>query len=181
MYIEPCCIDNQLPKVMKEARGGFAFFQTNGDVTLEKLLGAVSCLAGPTHEMVLAVGEVDVMMLRTLAYYFRRGWTRGLHLVTATAQTELVRSELGDWIDRVTYAADPLIVDGIVACIGEAAVIIQGAVLSQPDFSLTLYTGYYGRDEATVHQALDPLMAKLRTKPIIISKFDHEIHLCIDN
>lgn len=187
-YIEPCCIDRQLPGLIKQSRAGFCFFQTSGDVTLEKLLGAVSHMASGVggHVLMLTVPEVDIPMLRTLAYYFRRGWTQALLLLTREAQTALIESELADYLASVHYAADPLIIDGQLAImevkaqaeaesVASAAVpqqpakalIIQGAMLSQPDFSLSLYTAWLGSDTDTIRAAIDPAIAKLKTKPLI--------------
>jgi hypothetical protein len=188
MYIAPCCVDKDLPKVMKEAKGGFCFFQTNGDVTLEKLLGAVSRLAGDEHVIVLTVPEVDVMMLRTLAYYFRRGWTQALLLLTQRSQKELVESELNGYLDRVHYAVDPLVLDAQLAIIGcdtkdtkgsgtfvSLSLVIQGAMLSQADFSLSLYAAWLGSDKDVLLQAIDPVIAKLKMKAVI----DHYDQACI--
>ena len=179
-YIEPCCIDRQLPGLIKQSRAGFCFFQTSGDVTLEKLLGAVSHMASGAggHILMLTVPEVDIPMLRTLAYYFRRGWTQALLLLTREAQTALIESELADYLASVHYAADPLIIDGqlaIIESVASAAVpqqpakalIIQGAMLSQPDFSLSLYTAWLGTDTDTIRAAIDPAIAKLKTKPLL--------------
>ena len=179
-YIEPCCIDRQLPGLIKQSRAGFCFFQTSGDVTLEKLLGAVSHMASGAggHILMLTVPEVDIPMLRTLAYYFRRGWTQALLLLTREAQTALIESELADYLASVHYAADPLIIDGqlaIIESVASAAVpqqpakalIIQGAMLSQPDFSLSLYAAWLGSDTDTIRAAIDPAIAKLKTKPLI--------------
>ena len=179
-YIEPCCIDRQLPGLIKQSRAGFCFFQTNGDVTLEKFLGAVSHMASGVggHVLMLTVPEVDIPMLRTLAYYFRRGWTQALLLLTREAQTALIESELADYLASVHYAADPLIIDGqlaIIESVASAAVpqqpakalIIQGAMLSQPDFSLSLYTAWLGTDTDTIRAAIDPAIAKLKTKPLL--------------
>ena len=179
-YIEPCCIDRQLPGLIKQSRAGFCFFQTSGDVTLEKLLGAVSHMASGVggHVLMLTVPEVDIPMLRTLAYYFRRGWTQALLLLTREAQTALIESELADYLASVHYAADPLIIDGqlaIIESVASAAVpqqpakalIIQGAMLSQPAFSLSLYAAWLGTDTDTIRAALDPAIAKLKTKPLL--------------
>jgi len=182
MYIEPCCIDRQLPTLIRDSKGGFCFFQTSGDCTLQKLLDAVSRMAGDNgHVLVLTVGEVDEPMLRTLAYYFRRGWTRALLLLTATAQTELVERELAPYMDRVHYAADPLVIDGQVAVVGcptgdatapAKTLIIQGAILGKADFSLSLYAAWLGTNADIIRSALDPAIAKLKTKPVI----DHRDH-----
>ena len=186
MYIEPCCIDKQLPALIRRSQGGFCFFQTNGDCDLKKLLDSVSHMASGVggHVLVLTVPEVDITMLRTLAYYFRRGWTRALLLLTRTVQTELIQTELADYIDHIHYAADPLIIDGQLAILSALTVptstvpelveglIIQGAMLSQPDFSLSLYTAWLGTDAAIIRSAIDPAIAKLKAKPQI----DHSQH-----
>ena len=193
MYIEPCCIDKQLPALIRRSQGGFCFFQTNGDCDLKKLLDSVSHMASGVggHVLVLTVPEVDIQQLRTLAYYFRRGWTRALLLLTRAVQTELVQTELADYIDHIHYAADPLIIDGQLAILSALTVpvvrqahqpdtvpelveglIIQGAMLSQPDFSLSLYSAWLGTDRDIIRSAIDPAIAKLKAKPQI----DHSQH-----
>ena len=193
MYIEPCCIDKQLPALIRRSQGGFCFFQTNGDCDLKKLLDSVSHMAsgGGGHVLVLTIPEVDITMLRTLAYYFRRGWTRALLLLTRAVQTELIQTELADYIDHIHYAADPLIIDGQLAILSALTVpvvrqahqpdtvpelveglIIQGAMLSQPDFSLSLYTACLTTDRDIIRSAIDPAIAKLKAKPQI----DHSQH-----
>ena len=181
MYIEPCCIDKQLPALIRRSQGGFCFFQTNGDCDLKKLLDSVSHMASGVggHVLVLTVPEVDITMLRTLAYYFRRGWTRALLLLTRAVQTELIQTELADYIDHIHYAADPLIIDGQLAILSTSTVpelveglIIQGAMLSQPDFSLSLYSAWLGTDRDIIRSAIDPAIAKLKAKPQI----DHSQH-----
>ena len=186
MYIEPCCIDKQLPALIRRSQGGFCFFQTNGDCDLKKLLDSVSHMASGVggHVLVLTVPEVDITMLRTLAYYFRRGWTRALLLLTRAVQTELIQTELADYIDHIHYAADPLIIDGQLAILststvpepaegqGSSGLIIQGAMLSQPDFSLSLYTACLTTDRDIIRSAIDPAIAKLKAKPQI----DHSQH-----
>ena len=186
MYIEPCCIDKQLPALIRRSQGGFCFFQTNGDCDLKKLLDSVSHMASGVggHVLVLTVPEVDITMLRTLAYYFRRGWTRALLLLTRAVQTELIQTELADYIDHIHYAADPLIIDGQLAILststvpepaegqGSSGLIIQGAMLSQPDFSLSLYSAWLGTDRDIIRSAIDPAIAKLKAKPQI----DHSQH-----
>ena len=189
MYIEPCCIDKQLPALIRRSQGGFCFFQTNGDCDLKKLLDSVSHMASGVggHVLVLTLPEVDITMLRTLAYYFRRGWTRALLLLTRAVQTELIQTELADYIDHIHYAADPLIIDGQLAILsaltvptstvpepaeGVEGLIIQGAMLSQPDFSLSLYTAWLGTDRDIIRSAIDPAIAKLKAKPQI----DHSQH-----
>ena len=192
MYIQPCCIDNELPKLFRESKGGFCFFQTNGDCTLSKVLNAVSSMVGNDgHVMVLTVAEVDVMMLRTLEQYLRREWSKAVLLLTAKSQEALVRSELGGYLKRVHYAVDPMVVDGQIALLGcpkgdtggdsprsaigdstegtvpTVSLIIQGAMLGQVDFSLSLYAAWLGKDKEVVKSAINPIVAKLKTKAVI--------------
>lgn len=192
MWVQPCCIDNELPKLFREAKGGFCFFQTNGDCTLSKVLNAVSSMVGNNgHVMVLTVSEVDVMMLRTLEQYLRREWSKAVLLLTARSQEALVRSELGGYLKRVHYAVDPMVVDGQIALIGcrkgdtdgdrprsdikditegsvpTVSLIIQGAMLGQVDFSLSLYAAWLGKDKEVVKSAINPIVAKLKTKAVI--------------
>ena len=165
-YIEPCCCDRQLSALIREHQ--FCFFQTGGDVTLEKLLDAVASTAGDGHTLILAVPEADLQLMRTLANYFRRRWTNGLLLITQANQSELVSAELKDHLPCVHYAFDPMILDGLCAIVGlRQAVIIQGAILSQPDFSLCQYAAWRGNNADLLSQAVDPLIAKFRTKPVL--------------
>jgi len=192
MWVQPCCIQNELPKLLRQAKGGFCFFQTNGDCTLSKVLNAVSSMVGNNgHVMVLTVSEVDVMMLRTLEQYLRREWSKAVLLLTARSQEALVRSELGGYLKRVHYAVDPMVVDGQVALLGcpkgdtggdrprsdikditegsvpTVSLIIQGAMLGQVDFSLSLYAAWLGKDKEVVKSAINPIVAKLKTKAVI--------------
>lgn len=168
-YIEPCCIDQQLPSLIGESKRGFAFFHTSGDVTLKRMLEGVSWLPDrASHVMVLTVAATDVAMLRTIADYFRRGWTLALLLLTQENQRTLVEQELAPYISRVHYAADPLVVDHQLVIVGrQRALVLQGAVLGSLEFSLCQYAVWLGGDAAVVRQALDPAIAKMKSKALI--------------
>lgn len=186
-YIEPCCCDRQLPALLKGSK--FAFFQTGGDLTVQKFMSAVSSLAGSGHRMTLVIPEVDVMLLREIKRYFDRQWTRELMLLCQSNQREMVESELQGYMDRVTYAADPMVIDGLLAfepCGGDThgdsprvtsatvtqgtvpsvppSVIIQGAMLREVDFSFSLYAGYYGSDQEVIDGALKAVRSKLKLR-----------------
>ena len=163
-YIEPCCADRQLPSALKNSKGGFCFFQSGGDLTVQKFMGAVSSLAGSQHRMTLVIPEVDVMLLREIKRYFDRGWTRELMLLCQSNQLEMVESELQGYMDRVTYASDPMVIDGLLAFEGEKSVIIQGAMLKEVDFSFSMYAGYYGSDQEIIDGALKPVRSKLKLR-----------------
>lgn len=179
MYIEPCCADRQLPSALKNSKGGFCFFQSGGDVTVQKLMSAVSSMAGSGHRMTLVIPEVDVMLLREIKRYFDRSWTAGLNLLTQTNQLSMLEEELQGYMDRVTYAADPMVIDGLLAfeeCrTGDVstaldmtgkAVIILGAMLKEVDFSFSLYAGYYGSDAEVIDGALKPVRSKLKLRNV---------------
>lgn len=188
-YIEPCCIERQLPALIKTS-GGCCFFQTNGDITLQKLMDATASMVGSRHTLLLTVAELDAGIIRTLEQYLRREWTAAAMILTRTPQTSLISQELQPYLDRIHYACDPLIIDGQLAVLGTGsweeqseaqvpvpmtALVIQGAILGQPDFSLSLYTAWLGTDTAVLKSAIDPAIAKLKTKPAI----DHSGHPAI--
>lgn len=169
--IEPCCCERQLPQLIKnrqmQAGESFAFFSTGGDVLMSHLLKSVSYLAGETHTLLIAVPEIDIEGLRTLCHYMSRGWTKSLLLVTQQPQDELISGELAEHLDKVQYASDPMVLDGMMAIMGETerpSVIIQGAVLTKIDFSLCHYAVYCGRNKDVINGAIGPLMAKLHVK-----------------
>ena len=182
-YIEPCCCDRQLPALLKGSK--FAFFQTGGDLTVQKFMSAVSSLAGSGHRMTLVIPEVDVMLLREIKRYFDRQWTAEMNLLTQTNQEQMVSEELQGYMDRVTYAADPMVIDGLLCFepIGDdtqgtgtsvtsgtsqvsqsPCVIIQGAMLKEVDFSFSLYAAYYGSDADIIDGALKPIRSKLKLR-----------------
>jgi len=118
-YIEPCCAERQLPVLIRESRG-FCFFQTAGDVTIEKLYQATASLvSNEPKTMLLVVPEADLSLMRFLAYAFRRKWLCGLLLLTQTAQAALVEAELQDYLAAVHYAADPMVLDGLCVIVNE--------------------------------------------------------------
>ena len=189
-YIEPCCAERQLPALIRESRW-LCFFQTAGDVTIEKLYQATASLvSNDPQTMLLVVPEADLQLLRFLAYAFRRSWLRALLLLTQTAQKELVETELQPYLPAVHYAADPMVLDGLCVVASEQlrvkseelgaqsgekkkALILQGPILSNPDPSLCQYVACLTTSNDTVRQASDAAVAKLRLKPLIDHR-DHE-------
>jgi len=188
-YIEPCCADRQLPVLLKERHT--VFFQTNGDVTVQKFMNAVGCLAGQPSDLWLMLPAVDIQLLRTIRNWFARGWLSHLHLLTQENQEDMVIEELcvatsgenaseendsGSSLSplpsSVSYAHDPLVLDGMMAFIGpESVVAIQGAMLTQVDFSLSLYATsfgsrqrYFDAPDGKVRMMLEPVISKMRVK-----------------
>lgn len=181
-YIEPCCCDKQLPALLRERRT--AFFQTNGDVTVQKFMRAVGRMAGQPSELWLMMPQVDLALLRTLRQWFQRGWINSLHLLTQENQEKMVMDELAEAVQTaavaqqpteqvvVDYAHDPLVLDGLMAFIGPTDVVaIQGAMLTQVDFSLSLYAAafgprqkYFDAPDGKVRMMLEPVISKMRIK-----------------
>ena len=112
MYIQPCCIEKEIPQLMRKQP--FSFFQSNGDWTVQDLLKAVGSLV-PHAVCLLAIPEADVFLLRTLRTYLSKGWLRALVLVTSTPQGELVKQEMGSMLPLMTYASHDQVQDGLLA------------------------------------------------------------------
>lgn len=148
-YLEPCCIENQLPQLLRQERGS-ALFQTNGDVTVEKLMQAACCLAsGGFGEYWIVVREVDVVLMRTLAHWIDRGWIRRLNLLTETDQRALVTDELGG--ERMKLCCygwrEGLASAQMLCCVGEReTVVVQGEMMLQAARSpqVTAYSATVG-------------------------------------
>lgn len=147
-FVEPCCVANQLPQLLRNSKG-HALFQTNGDVTIEKLMQAACCMANSGFgEYWIAVKAVDVVLMRFLRHWMQRGWIRQLHLLTATDQRELVAEELGeeqmalcDYGHREGLSLEAFIV------VGESeSMVAQGEMLLQPrtEAVMTAYSASVG-------------------------------------
>lgn len=160
MYIQPCCIEKELPELLRKQP--YSFFQSNGDWTATDLMKAVSCMV-PHAVCLLAMPEVDVFLLRTLKTYLAKGWYRGLVLVTAEPQAELVKSEMGGMLPLVTYANHNQVQDGLLALTDFGKfLVVQGAMLAEKDFSLCLYTGYFGTDGKVFASAIEAVTARVK-------------------
>ena len=126
--------------------------------------------------MTLVIPEVDVMLLREINRYISRSWTSEIHILTQINQLSMLEEELQGYMDCVTYAADPMVIDGLLAfepCGGDThgdsprmspSVIILGAMLKEVDFSFSMYAGYYGSDAEIIDGALKPVRSKLRIR-----------------
>ena len=133
-YLEYCCIENQLPQLLRRERG-HALFQTNGDVTIEKLMQAACCMAsGGFGEYWIVVREADIVLMRTLAHWIDRGWIRRLCLLTETDQRTLVATELGTERMKITDYGwrEGLAASQLFCCIGDReTIVVQGEMMLQ--------------------------------------------------
>lgn len=161
-YVEPCCCERQLPKLLREKT---IFFQTSGDVTVRLLMKSVGCMVTGVHEMWLVAPDVDVKLLREIRHWFSRGWIVGVHLLTAVSQSEMVEKELAG-CKGVEYATDGMIADGFLAFVGKQDfVAVQGAMLLEKAFATRMYAGWYGkRDGEKFKGLMEPFVAKMRVK-----------------
>lgn len=134
MFLEPCCIENQLPQLLRRERGN-ALFQTNGDVTIEKLMQAACCMAsGGFGEYWIVVREADIVLMRFLRHWIDRGWIRRLCLLTEADQRTLVATELGTERMKLTDYGwrEGLAASQLFCCIGEReTIVVQGEMMLQ--------------------------------------------------
>lgn len=165
MYIQPCCIERELPALLRSS--AYNFFQSNGDWTLQQLMKAVSLLVDPCEEATIVCASLDAFHLRTLSAYLAKSWYARLRLLTHDNQKESVKGLLSGYGDRVTYAIDKQVVDGLFALRGGGRfLIIQGPMLMENDFTLCQYSAYYGTNEEVYKQALEAIQPKLRLHKI---------------
>lgn len=181
MYIQPCCINQELPPI---ARQPFSFFQSNGDWTVDKLMASVSQLV-ENAVCVMVIPEVNVFLLRTLNTYLAKDWYKSIILLTTSNQAEMVRAEFGSNISRVLYAHHKQVADGQFALTNfKHYLVIQGPLLLENDFTLCSYSSSYGnsndsngeRAKQTVSSfkaAFDAVIPRLRMHTDIAS--DNEL------
>lgn len=152
-YQEPCCIERTLPMLLRK-NNGLLPFQTNGDVTVEKLLKAVSHLAGNTLDIIVATPAIDIPTLRLFRWYYERGWLHSLTVLTQTDQTDFIKNELPAELaltvlssDRIADGTGMLIINGETQ-----TVIVQGPLLSKPTKAQLQYIAYMGKDTSRIAQ-----------------------------
>lgn len=163
MYIEPCCADRQLPRLL---RAGGRFFQTSGDVSARRLLLAASWLCGRRLQLTLLMPTVDAPLLRTLAHYFAQGWLTSLQLLTQADQTALVHAHLSSSAQGLTlcYGHDNLLASGLMLIEGdEHTLFIQGPMLTdgQP-FAYRLYAAVLSPAPEELESVMETVRPKLR-------------------
>ena len=168
MYIQPCCINRELPELMRATP--FTFFQSNGDWVLKDLMAAVGFLV-PECTCLIAIPEVDVFLLRVLNTYLMKGWYRSLVLLTHDNQEGLVREVLSVSMEKVTYACNKQLMDGAFALSnGKHHLLVQGPLLLEKDFTLCQYAGYFGSDAAVLYSGIESLTAKVKTGAFVRSE-----------
>ena len=124
-------------------------FQTQGDVTMKGLMGALCCVANAGFgEYWICVKEVDITLMRFLKRWYDRGWIRRLHLLTDGDQTELVASELGEaWMKQTEYGWREGQQMELFCVVGDTeTVVVSGPMLLQasPKSSIANYSALSG-------------------------------------
>lgn len=161
-YQEPCCIERTLPQLLKKYE--WMPFQTNGDVTVEKILKAVSHLAGNNLDITICLPAIDVIILRIFAWYHKRGWLKSLTILTATDQSELIRNELPKELTlTIVDSADIPDNYGLLVIKGEQSnVIVNGPLYAAVTPGICSYTAYFGKDPDRISQLTDTINARIR-------------------
>lgn len=112
LYIKPCCIQNQLPALLRSHEGRTAVFYSQGDWGVQKLWDAVSHMVsnvaqtdgkvsttGGKRRVLLVVPVIERHLMQIIADYHRRGWFDHLMLVCHT--TTMLPSALLQYIDAM--------------------------------------------------------------------------------
>lgn len=159
-YMEPCCVGRELLALLKEMP--VVPFQTNGNVTLEHFMKGLSEFAGNELEITLAVPVIDIPMLRMLAWYYRRGWTKNVVIMTKENQMELIAKELEGF--AYTAVVNPEMSEGTLVMKGELkTVVIQGDILGTvAPKGCKHYTGSITNNKEILGMMLDTLEMQIR-------------------
>lgn len=163
-YQEPCCIERTLPILVRQY--GWLPWQSNGDITLDKILNAVSHLAGNRVAISFCIPTIDIAALRFFAWYHKRGWLTSLEIITSEDQTELIRAELPKELSVNIVSHNSVVeTQPIVVIKGEKqTVIVQGPLhttIAATPVRESFIT-YAGTDESRIAQFTATLSSLIR-------------------
>lgn len=171
-YVEPCCCDRQLPRLLREQ--GMAFFQTSGDVTVKHLMKSVGCMVENGCTMWLMIPSVDVALMRLIRHWFDRGWIARLKILTREDCGDVVAAETGRSAGEtagtttasVECGYDDKLTGGLLAFDdGKRAVVIQGDMLTEVAPGMKLYAGCFGKsDGEKVKGMMDAVRALMKAR-----------------
>ena len=174
MYIEPCCAENQLPRLLRQANGSAVLFQTAGDVTLEHMMKAVMLMSGDRPRVLtLALPQLSADVVALLRRYMSLEWVAHLNLITTATPDEhnayALLSEVGVPMDRITYApvGDACSL-GLLMFAGPAGTVaIQGPLCPAPSQGLHLYSAIYGPSGSPLMRSFtDPITAYIKARTV---------------
>lgn len=149
MYQEPCCIERTLPQLLKEHP--LCTWQTNGDVTFDKIVKAISYLAGNSISTTLMLPTIDIQILRVLAWLHSRGWLKSVSILTKKDQSELINAELQNMEDKSAYNHSRVVEDLLVIKGEKNTVVVQGWLGMEIQAAQRMYVSYCGNDETEIN------------------------------
>lgn len=159
-FQEPCCIENSLPILLRKYN--LVNWQSNGDVTFDKIMKATAHMAGNLVNIILVVPEIDVPMLRYLRWYQQRGWLRELTILTQHNQEDMILREVLPG-SLITCRHHRSVSEGMIIIYGEdATVIVQGSLHSAVQPALENYTTYCGTDGERISMLTAAVTSRLR-------------------
>ena len=175
MYVEPCCIDNQLPRLLRQSDGHAAMFQTSGDVTLEHMIAALMPMVGDRPRVLtLALPVLDDDVAALLQRYMHLEWVAHLNLITSDTTITTHPSSLtqiGVPMDRITLS---IVTDattlGLLVFTGDrATAAVQGQLESTVRKGLHLYSALYAPTNTPAIRSLtDPINALIKARAVEI-------------
>lgn len=162
MYVEICCADRQLPAILKEDE---VFFNTSGDITIQHIMKAASCLAGQDIEMTLMADEVTDDLCYTIRHYVNSGWVKKINLFVKTDCKKSLKSNFEGMTNIINYAVDENLNDNLIAFDGsDGAVLIVGKMLTKENAGFYTYCGRRFVNMRLFDDLMEPFMAKFKSK-----------------
>ena len=177
MYIEPCCCENQLPRLLRQAGAHAVMFQTSGDVTISHLMKSVMLLSGERpRTLTLALPTLSAELIPLLRRYMTLEWVAHLNLILS-ASIEAVDlypqlERIGVPMDRITVAlvgdVQPM---GLLMFAGDThTVAITGHLEPTPSQGLHLYSALLGPSGSPALRSFtDPITALIKARKVDIS------------
>lgn len=160
-FQEPCCIERNLPLLLREYP--LCTWQSNGDVTFEKIIKAVSHLAGSALDITLLLPKAELPILRVLAWYQYRGWLKSLTIVTTADESNNIRKEFpADF--PVEILSHKSITDSLLIIRGtDGHAIVQGPLHALPATQPTVerFTTYVGSDHEQIAMLTATTLSRL--------------------
>lgn len=164
-FHEPCCVERTLPNELRQSP--LLTWWSNGDVTFQHIVRAVSCLAGNELDVTLCVPEPDLAMARALAWYARRGWLKQLTLLSAVDCAAWWSKEAQGVSGRCVSRPSVSGLSMIVFRGDKATVIVSGPLHSVPSGKprVEQFITYCGHDAQRIAEMTAPIESMLRVKP----------------
>lgn len=157
MYIEPCCIQKQLPELLKEE---VSHFHSNSDWTINELLLTL-LLCGQVDELTIVMPTVDVQLLRTLSFILdHEEWVKHLTLITQGDELDEIIAQLQTYVYRVTIAEDTVCFRSISLKSATKHIVIQGSINLEKSRSMQAFT--VTTTEKLYNQFMETILPRMR-------------------